>query len=434
MGRGHPGGAYAGSREAADRIGWVFDSPTEHFTFEQFTNAFQRPDIMRRRLAGEDIDAPIAVRRPPHVAITSSTVVGDRAKLHVAFGGSERVTAVRAFVEGRSEAVLPVCKASGEADLEVPLKNGVDRISVIGFDDDGFASNAATLDTTLASGGKRGDIWVVAVGVSKYPLLDAGAQLPAARGDAESLARAFADLAGPNKAYAASHVNVLVDEAATPTAIEAALAGLAKMKPDDVAIVAFAGHGLKVRPSEEMRFVTGTVRSGPHGIDPSSVAAASLGWGALGRALHDARGRVLLLLDACHSGAVSEELVVPNDAAARDLARDGRAGVVVFAAAKGRQLSYEPSNARGLGFGRDGEAPEPPRDGIGYDRGYFTGAILASLADAKADRNKDGALQLSELVASVTARVSKATGGRQTPYVARSELFGDFTVAPSAKP
>ena len=44
-------------------------------------------------------------------------------------------------------------------------------------------------------------------------------------------------------------------------------------------------------------------------------------------------------------------------------------------------------------------------------------------------RNGDGAIQLSELIDEVTSRVTRASQGAQTPWVARRELLGDFRLA-----
>ena len=62
-----PGGAYAGTSEVADRVGWVFDEPLEGFGFEQFAAAYATPDLVRRRLAGHRAhrsrSSPTAARR-----------------------------------------------------------------------------------------------------------------------------------------------------------------------------------------------------------------------------------------------------------------------------------------------------------------------------------------------------------------------------------
>jgi hypothetical protein len=107
---------------------------------------------------------------------------------------------------------------------------------------------------------------------------------------------------------------------------------------------------------------------------------------------------------------MSQELIVPNGALAATLSSQGRAGALVFAAAKGRQESFEDR-----------------------EHGFFTRAILDTFADPTADRDRDGHLSVDELIDSVTVRVDVRTHGRQTPWVARREVFGDFQIATPLK-
>src|SRR6185436_17921066 len=110
---------------------------------------------------------------------------------------------------------------------------------------------------------------------------------------------------------------------------------------------------------------------------------------------------VLVLLDACHSGDVTRDLVVPNEALAEALTREGRAGALVFAAAKGRQESIERSAAglaalRGVRLATDAATRLPTigtEASVGH--GVFTAALLAALHDPSTDADNDGVLQLS---------------------------------------
>jgi uncharacterized caspase-like protein len=252
-------------------------------------------------------------------------------------------------------------------------------------------------------------------------------QLEAAVADARSIAAAFSAQAGPGKAYRAAHVTELVDAEVDAAAVARALDGLASMKPEDVGVVFFAGHGEKPSATEDMVLVTGESEA-----TAESLRRTGIGWSLIGAKLARARGRVLVLLDACHSGHVTQDRTVPNDALASALVRDHRAGAVVFAAAKGRQLSFEANTTRGLTL--DVESVERVgTDGSGA-HGFFTAAILRSLASRATDRSGDGAIQLSELIADVRGRVEQATNGRQAPWVVRSEVFGDFRVAAAPAP
>lgn len=423
-----PEGAYAGTTEVADRIGWVFDKPLEGFTFEQFSATFRDASLVKRRLAGERVDVSAHVVRPPHVTITSSpATAGTSATLKLHVSSIDRVDVVRLFVEGAPVAEKPVCATEGDVTLDAPLLAGTNRVTAVAYDARGAASNPAFADVTSTTTTKP-ELWIVAVGVGRYPKLGADAQLAASQNDARAIAAAFAAKKG--SMFANVHSTVLTDAQATPTAIKSGLAGLAKMKSSDLAVVFFAGHGITQASGGDMVFVTDEASFAPdhRSVGPES---ATIGWRDIATALAAAKGRVLVLLDACHSGHVTQDLIVPNDALAGALVREGRAGAIVFAAAKGRQESYEPGASRGFVLNDSDKA------NVKFDsttpHGFFTGALLGALADANADRNGDGSLQLSELVDEVSLRVASATYGMQTPWVARRDLIGDFAVVTITK-
>ncbi len=442
-----PAGRFVGTPEVGDHVGWVFPSPLEHFGFERFASVSRDAAAVRRALQGGSDDAPIAVVRPPTISDARVEAKGANARVTAHVSSSSGVDVVRVYVEGRPEGVRAVCAGSGDVSFDVPLVKGVNRVTLVAFDDRGFASNPAALDVTYAGDATTSDLWVVAVGIGNYGhLLDrstlpsaqraerlASLQLAATGADARSVADAFAALAGPGKTYAKAHVRLLVDAegAVRPSDIEHALTELASMKPDDVAVVLFAGHGFKPNEQADMVFVTSGAVLTPTeaGLTTESLRDDAIGWTQMGEALGHARGRVLLLLDACHAGHVVQEVSVPNDALAKALAASGRAGALVFAAAKGRQVSLEPASSRSLVF----ERLIPPSDASADAHGFFTGALLQALADPTTDRNGDGALQVSEVVDDVTRRVMLRSGGLQTPWVARRGSFGDFTIAPAKK-
>ena len=165
-----------------------------------------------------------------------------------------------------------------------------------------------------------------------------------------------------------------------------------------------AGHGVKAQDGT-FYFLTsdGSFEEPQRG---------GLSWAAVGKYLSRVKGRVILLLDACHSGSIVTETVVPNDELAQQFFTGGRGGVMVFSASKGRQYSLESPDIEG-GFG------------------IFTYALTQSLGPrAKdVDTNSNGFVEFMELVDSVSTYVDKETKGEQTPWLSRKELFGDLPVA-----
>ena len=423
-----PDGSYVGTSEVDERIGWVFDAPVEHFSFERFRSDRRSADRVRRALAGEFLGAAPALRRPPRITIVAAPdEVGDAsASVTVRVQSEGSVDRVRLFVEGRPVADAPVCAPSAQLTLSAPLFRGMNRVTAVSFDTEGLASNAASVAiASRQSDATAPELFVVAVGIDEYPHLPPSMWLGAARADATAFIETLGE--GARGHFAAVHGKLLADDEATPDAIRAALEDMARMGPDDLGVVFLAGHGFKPAESEDMVFATSEIRFDAAGALPSGEAlrAQAIGWRDISERLARARGRLLVLLDACHAGHVSQELVVPNASLAVELG--SRAGAVVLAASKGRQKSFEPAHARALKVAGTVEVGAAPASG----HGVFTQALLDSLAAAETDRDGDHWLQLSELVDSVVRRVGEATQGAQTPWIARRDMFGDFALVPA---
>ena len=445
-----PGGAYAGGREAAEQLGWVFDGPTEGFKFERFAGLLSRPEIVAKRLADATTDLRLAIVRPPRVTITQQPPpAGNLLKLGVKVEASDgNVKVLRAFVNGRATSSVEVNAPTKDVAIDVALEAGQNVVTLVAFDDAGRSSNPRSVDVGTAPATARPDIWVIAAGVGWYPNLPVDDQLEGSVNDANAIADAFAAQAGPNKRYDKAHLTVLEDEQVTAEAIDKALAQLAQMKPTDVAVVFLAGHGVRLPKTEDMVLLTGTAKP-----DKTTWAASGIGWSRIGAALAKAKGRVIVLLDACHAGNVTQERIVPNTQLADDLVSSQRAGVLVFAASKGSQKSLEANAARAITLDDDQKVlvqhkrvpkkkptppppaapstPTAPRERRG--NGFFTGAVVAALDSPVTDINRDGVVQTAELITQVQLRVLRASRGKQTPWIARRELFGDFPLATAVK-
>ncbi len=427
-----PAGAYTGTGEVSDRVTWVFDHPSEAFSFEQFASRYRDPATVARRISGADVDVDRPLRRPPAVcAALEGPVTGGRAAVRVHARAVGALRAVRVIVEGRVVATRDVGGSEADVSLDFPVLPGENRVQVLAFDERGTASNPAPLDV-IAGGAPARDAWVVAVGINRYPNLADGMQLGVAAQDALAITRALRSFEGGS--FRRVHTRTLIDGEATVAAVRGAIEELSRMAPEDLAVVFLAGHGMK--PSDdEMVFLTSAVRLAPDGgrLDPRSLRDDVVRWKDLSTSLAGAPGRVLVMLDACHSGHVAPDLAVTNDALARSLAGEKRAGVFVFAASKGREASLEPSMGRALELARS-----PAASLVGLDErephGLFTGAVLQALRSRETDLDGDGRIQLSELVDEVTRRVLDASRGAQTPWIARREMFGDLTLtdAPAA--
>jgi uncharacterized caspase-like protein len=123
-------------------------------------------------------------------------------------------------------------------------------------------------------------------------------------------------------------------------------------------------------------------------------------------------GRMIAMLDACHSGAAGETPRRRNRALADDLVRDLISedyGIVVLSSSLGTEYSMEHPSIQ---------------------HGFFTLALIEGL-QGKADFNGDGLIHLTELDAYAGPRVKELTQGFQHPVMAKPATIRSF---PLAKP
>lgn len=433
-----PDGSYRSSIDGARSMAWTFSSPLEGFSFERFAARFNNPDVVTRRLMGESSPSTVALARPPRLILKDAptTVMRTRDRsitLTSRTSSASRVDRVRAFVDGRPVAEQLVCAQNGQATLEIPLHAGQNRVGIVAYDAAGQASNTENLDVISTSkSAEKPNLYVVAIGVSRYPNMPEQMQLDFADDDARSVSEALLRHAGPDKPFAKVFPTVLLDGKVTVKSVEDAVDGLRAMGPDDLAVVFFAGHGAKISDGK-MVFLTSDAS-----FERKQAELHGVGWDKIQRSLSGVRGRVLMMLDACHSGYLTTEIVAPNEDLARQLASGDRAGVFVFSAARGSQFSFEvpldekSAARRGLELAwDDGQKPPPKAIEFAGGHGLFTSALLEALGGDAPDRDRSGGTEIGELVDYVTERVRAASNGKQTPWVARREMFGEFFVVPA---
>lgn len=202
-------------------------------------------------------------------------------------------------------------------------------------------------------------------------------------------------------------MDLLIGDHITPAAVLAAMREQAEATaPDDMLVIFYAGHGISNRASGRSKADLMLTLPKTRMTDLGTTA---LPWTAIADALAEARGTVMVILDACHSGIAGSEAFTTNDDAVSALFTRAGAPMVVLAGSKGRQASLEnPATKTGL----------------------FTGAIAAALAGQRTRQGRDrqGLLDLGEFYAAVKARVVNESAGRQTPWLTRNGLVGEMVL------
>jgi hypothetical protein len=238
------------------------------------------------------------------------------------------------------------------------------------------------------------DLHVLSVGIDDYGAAARGLELSWAAKDAKDMFTALLAQTEDGWPFNRGHAVALLDEDAQKTRILTQIAEIGRkmaLSPakNDVAVLFFSGHGAVLGDGPTAGF-----HLLPHGVDwgpnetgrmISSISAAELQRAILGLAQH---GRVLVLIDACRSGAAGLTL----DAGAMRAALVG-ANVTVLTSSSGAQSSFE-------------------RDDL--KNGVFTEVLLEALGNA-GDANGNGMIGVEEMIGYVAANVRNLTDGAQLP-------------------
>ncbi|AWM36951.1 hypothetical protein C1280_07915 [Gemmata obscuriglobus] len=425
-------GLYAASPNGERLMGWQVNTGGATglgtaYSAAQFRKSLYRPDVIGRVLrdggaaaaleragvAGAD-GLQVARLLPPAVALTSpsglgvSPVAGPKfaVKASAQSVGTHPVTALRLLVNGR-----PYGGASGvhtvaaprlgevRADWSVELPPGLYNLAVVA---ESAVSRAVSPPVGVQVGGPTGDerptLYLLAVGISDYP---GPMKLNYAAADADALARAFK--AHGKGAFRAVEVKLIRNKEATRGAIEQGLGWLSgKMTHRDVGVVFFSGHGGRDEKGN-LFLITADV-------DPKNIAGTCLPGDAVKRKLGGTPGRVIAILDACHSGAAADRPTHPSatDDLVRDLVSEDY-GIVVMSSSQGWEYSLESAVV---------------------GQGFFTAGLIDGLS-GKADTNGDGFVYLNELATYAAQRVRVLSDGSQNPVTAKPPSIRSF---PLSKP
>jgi WD40 repeat protein len=418
-----PQGYYAASPYGERLMGWqVNNGPNRmasYYEAGQFRSSLYQPDVIRLTFQTGNVGQAVALASkkkqvatvnvaqvlPPAVVITAPAagepIQINKTRLEVkaraSSTGKHPVTAMRLLVDGRpykgekgrrvfEKPQLGEVEAAWEVDL-MPGKHGLAVLAESEVSKGITPWSVVTVEGVDAA--DLPNLYVVAVGISAYPgkmaLLCAG-------NDAVAIDKVFRENTGGvfNKVES----KLLTDKQATRKNILDGIRWLErKMTARDVGVIFFAGHGGRSLDGEFFLI--------PVDARPGKMALSCVSGDFLKKSLANMPGRLIAMLDACHSGSVAED--DEGKAVADDLVRDDY-GVVVMCSSLGQEYSMESPMVK---------------------HGFFTLGLVEGLS-GKADFNKDGYIYIHEVDFYASLRVQQLSMGMQNPVTGRPPSIRSF--------
>ena len=395
-----PEGYYWSSYEGAHFVQLRFPGLPGLYPFQQFASILNRPDIVTAQLhPGATMPPSPKLVPPPTLELALAKVGVDDREVHlnVLAGSSVSLTRLRVYADGHLVEDTALSGLDSSRRIDVPRSPNARWLTAQVTDASGLVSKPQAV--RLSPQGKATSVlYAVLAGINTYT--NPKMQLNFARSDAERLGAALRANAGHY--YSHSETLMLLDGDASKDAILSALRQtVSAATADDTIVFSFAGHGAQDQNGHY--FVT------PADFDATRPAETGLAWTDVAALLREAKSRVIIILDACHAGLSGVEGLGTNDDAVDALLSGAHPPMLVLAASKGRQFSYE---------------------GPKWGGGVFTDALIETIQRNRQsyDLDHDGVIETSELYYALKSLVVRETGGEQTPWLVRQDLLGDFSV------
>jgi len=425
-----PSGYYDCSPGAEDFIGWHINNGADHeasyYPASRFRSTYYRPDVINKiletldedealRLATFDINrksqnTDITRMLPPSVNInypqygqevTSTTI---SLKYTLQSPNNEPVISIRVYIDGRPSETKKGFKPIGQQnEMTVTIPEKDCKISIIAENKFGFSDPSIVSlvwkGNTVSEDIIKPNLYLVSIGVSDYN--DSQLKLQLAAKDARDFASSFNLQKGA--LYSNVITKVITDKLATKDNILDALDWLQHQTTSrDVAILYLSGHG--------MNDDAGVFYYLPVNADINSMKRTCLMFADIKATSMSVAGKMLLFIDACHSGDVmgnNHNRKSPDINSLVNELSSAENGVVVFTSSTGKQYSLENST---------------------WGNGAFTKALIEGIG-GKADLLQKGKVTVKMLDAYVAERVKELTSGKQSPTAIIPEGIPDFPIA-----
>jgi hypothetical protein len=429
-----PQGYYTGSPGADKIVGWQINkgpgTAAEYVGADQLRQHLNRPDIVEKAIILGSAEAAVheapgttfkladLLARPvPRFKIISPLADevqrGGRAVVKFAIEATpDPIKAIRVQVNGREIGdVTPDIDSggfgAGERMLDVPLARGKNEVRITQTNAIGEKAEVLTLNHEGEGAlDKRGTLYILAVGVDKYPGLgntcgllgNESCNLAVSGNDARAIVDAVEQRLGP--AHDSVVKRLLVNGAGgkdEPTAanILDAFDLLKQAEETDTVLLFIAGHGFNDGP--DYRFLPTNAEVAGGVMRGSTVVQ----WQVLQAAVEGAKGRRILFIDTCHSGNAYNQRL--GNAAYH-------ANIIAYTAARFDQTARED-------------------DTLGH--GLFTYAVVEGLEGKGgiAARRQISTKELADYVIKRVEELAKAQKAEQEPQYFKGRDAEDYVLA-----
>ena len=320
-------------------------------------------------------------------------------------------------------------KNTKSIDLNIDIKiiPGPNKIQISVLNEKGIESLRSTFDIIKDDPNNKGDLYIIAIGVSNYKNSKFSLTYPVK--DATDLVN---ELKANKDLFTKTHAIIISDSIATKENIAALSDTLKNSKIEDVVIFFIAGHGVL---DKNFDYYYGT-----YDMDFNNPKERGLSYDELDKLIGNiAALKKILIMDTCHSGELDKDEIEES----KEEKTEG--GDVEFRAA-GIGVREKPgfgmtnstnlmqnlfSNIRrgsGITVISSAGGAEYAMEGDQWKNGLFTYCMLEGMRTKSADKNWDGKIIISELREYVYKKVTKLSNGKQKPTSREDNLTLDYQI------
>jgi Caspase domain len=391
-----PNGYYISTYEGSQFVFLKFPGLPGYLPFKQFAKSLNRPDIVKGIFYGSESTAGPEISPPPRLALAAQGSPGKPGTLHLSMRGSSmrELAMLRLFVDGQlwNQRALSGHGLAIEEEFIIPAQSR--WLTAVASDVSGSESIPVAVEIPRDQRPGSRKLFLAAIGTDTYSNLPGDLQLHFAVADAKNFVAAVK--AQNSGYYKAVEAIPFLDSNGLKKDLPNRLRSIAQAaKQDDTIMLFVSGHGYR-SPDNKLYLVLRETK-----VD--RLEETALSWDDLAGAFDGTKARIIVFIDACHSGAIPYGGT--NDEIA-DALLAKKVPFTVIAAAKGRQESFEDNRLGG---------------------GLFTSAIVKAITSQRAatDTNQNGVIELSELYSKIKPEVLVRMKGEQTPWLARADMVGE---------